>query len=240
MPRSKPTMSRVITTALPGAAELDQSLVDQAVADLNRLHAAKGLETARAMGEYVVARFFGGEIDAFETQGRSHVSFGALAAREDLQVSKSALWYAVRLLPQLRQLPEDLVVALPLSHHRLLLHVEDPAAKARLAERTVADGLSKRDLAREIESLKRRYPDAPARGRPPTPGFVKALGRLKKVTEAVGATEVDEAALLTYGLDRTRKVLDEVEHGLAQLTAMRDQIAARLGEVEARSRGGEG
>jgi hypothetical protein len=223
--------------ALPGAAALDRRLVDQAVHDLNRIHAAKGLETAREMGEYIVSTFFGGDAGAFDAHGRGHISFGALAQRDDLQVSKSAIWYAVKLLPQLRQLPPTVAQALPMSHHRLLLHVDDPKAKAKLAEKAVKKGLSKRQLEGEIEKLKKRDPGAPPRGRRPLPGFVKAFNRLKKVAEAAELTEVDDAALRSFGLDNARRYLDEVEQGLAQLKAVRDQLAAHVAAVDA---GGEG
>jgi len=226
-----------VAEALPGAAALDRPLVDRAVHDLNRIHAAKGLETAREMGEYIVSTFFGGDAAAFDAHGRSHISFGALAQRDDLQVSKSAIWYAVKLLPQLRQLPQTVAQALPMSHHRLLVHVDDPKAKVKLAEKAVKKGLSKRQLEGEIEKLKKRDPAATPRGRRPLPGFVKAFNRLKKVAEAAELTEVDESALRSFGLDNARRYLDEVEQGLAQLQAVREQLAAHVAAVEARGEG---
>lgn len=54
-------MTQDLTTSLPGAADLQPALLDEAVADLNRIYVRKGLETAREVGVYVLDRFFGGD-----------------------------------------------------------------------------------------------------------------------------------------------------------------------------------
>ena len=48
---------------LPGESDVDSQILDQAVIELNRIYIAKGLEAARAMGEYVLETFFDGSLE---------------------------------------------------------------------------------------------------------------------------------------------------------------------------------
>jgi hypothetical protein len=207
---------------------VDDALVGAAVQEINRLYVQKGLETAREIGECLVRTFFGGDAEVFDAREAGHASFRALADHEDLRVSHSFLWYAVRLLPQLRALPETVAVALPLSHHRLLLHVKDEGQRARLAERAVSKDLSREQLAEEIRKLREKERVGAARGRKPLPGFVRAFNRLQKVAQELDGDTLDEGAVLNYGIDEARQYLDQVESMLAQLGVVRGQLAARV------------
>ncbi len=60
--------------ALPGQSKMDKALIDRAVEDLNAMYTAKGLELARAMGEYVLENFFGGDLTNLQ-KDQSHVSW---------------------------------------------------------------------------------------------------------------------------------------------------------------------
>jgi len=102
---------------LPGEQEADSVLLDQAVAHINQLYIAKGLETARVIGEYVLTTFFGGDTETFRAKGSKHTSFRALAEREDLHVSHVWIWRAVSVVDQLQLLPEDVAGSLPFTHH---------------------------------------------------------------------------------------------------------------------------
>lgn len=236
MPKStKPDSDTALATLLPGEAEIDRSLVETAVQEVNRLYVQKGLETARVVGEYLLTTFFGGDADAFEAREGAHASFRALADHEDLRVSHSFLWYAVRLLPQLRALPEPVAQALPLSHHRLLLHVKDEKAKHKLAVRAAEKGLGKRELEEEIRKLRSKERDGAARGRKPLPSFVRAFNRLQKVTQDLDGGTLDETAVMNYGVEDAVKYLNEIEATLAQLGVVRSQLAARVADLQSRS-----
>ena len=117
---------------LPGEAAVDAPLVDQVVAALNQIYRAKGMETARAVGELLLGTFFEGDPAYFHERGKDHASFRQLAERDDLHFSHAFLWSACAVVEQLRQLPKDVAGVLPLSHHKLLLTVKDPAEKERL------------------------------------------------------------------------------------------------------------
>ncbi|TVQ96392.1 MAG: hypothetical protein EA398_15995 [Deltaproteobacteria bacterium] len=211
-------------STLRGEAEVDEDLLRDAVSDINAIYAAKGLEMARALGNYVVETFFGGDLDRFHDRGRGHATFRALAGREDLQVAYTTIWYAVAVLDQLRQLPEDIAGALPLSHHKLLLPVRDAALKVELAERAVAERLSSRALAEVIRDARPRT-SGPRVGRPPLPAFVKGLTRLRRAVEVATAEPVDEAALQALPEEERAAMRAEFDAHIEALQALR----ARLG-----------
>lgn len=204
---------------LPGERSYDVSLLEQAVTDLNALYAVRGLDTARAVGRYVLSTFFNDDPEAFRGQGRQHVTFRGLAAREDLKMSYSFIWYSVAVLEQLSQLPEDVASALPLSHHRLLLPIEDLRLKEDLARQARDKGWSKRDLDRAIRelrgqsSLKKRSRG----GRPPLPSFVKGLRQLEKAVTLATETEVSAAAVEGFTEERSKELLAKLYRQMHQL-----------------------
>ncbi|MBT9555523.1 MAG: hypothetical protein IV100_05805 [Myxococcales bacterium] len=159
----------------------DQALVDRAVHDLNALYVEASLEVTRVVGQYVADNFFGGEVAKVEEKGKRSASFAALAEREDLKFSKSFLWYAVRLLPQLAALPGDVATKLPMSHHRLLLHVNDDKVKERLARKAVEEDLSKRQLEQAIAKHKKKASTGAKRGRKALPAYRKTIARFERV-----------------------------------------------------------
>ena len=217
-----------LVPSLPGEGAVDRGLVETAVRDINRLYVQKGLETARGVGEYLLNTFFEGDTETFEAREGGHASFRALSEHEDLRVSHSFLWYAVRLLPQLRVLPERVASALPLSHHRLLLHVRDEKAKQKLAERAVQKGFGKRELEGEIRKLRRSASPGAVRGRKPLPTFVKAFNRLQKVARDLDTHPLDETDVLHFGIAEAQKYLSDVEATLARLGTLRGQLASRV------------
>jgi hypothetical protein len=94
-----------------------------------------------------------------------HVTFRALAKREDLRVAYTTIWYSVAVLDQLRCLPADIATALPLSHHKLLVPVKDEELKRRLAERAVQQALPVREFSAVVKAeLNANNGDRPRRG----------------------------------------------------------------------------
>jgi len=219
-----------VAVGLPAATEVDAALVDQAVADLNAIYASKGIETARALGEYVVDRFFGGDVDTatrFGASGARHRSFRALAERDDLHVSHAHLWVSVRVLGQLRQLPPDVASALPLSHHRRLLAIHDEETKVRLAEEAVRSGLTVKALEAEVAHARAQVATGAKRGRRPLPGWVKAvnaLGRIEFRVEEVTAEMVEG-----LGEERGAEIVGTIEEAIRSLEELRGRIVGGRG-----------
>lgn len=236
MPRKPKSESETaLAPTLRGAGAVDAALVDEAVRQVNRLYAAKGVETARVIGEYLVGAFFGGDPGSFTAREKGHASFRALEARDDLGPSYTFLWYSVRFLPQLRALPADVADALPMSHHRLLIHVKDEDQKAKLAQKAVTKDLSKRELEDEIRKLREKGRDGKRRGRPALPSFVKAFNRIQNVAQAMDGGSLDESDVLNFGVPEAQKYLAEVETTLAKLGQVREQLAARVAALGPRA-----
>jgi hypothetical protein len=226
---------RDLAVVLPGERHADTRLVERAVAELNRLYTHQGLQTASLVGEYLLSTFFNGDPAEFHRQGGRHVSFRALARREDLQLSASFLWSCVAVVEQLRLLPEELARALPLSHHKLLLTVRDPREKLGLARRAAQGAMSRRDL--ELEVRRRQLAASPAGagkrrpGRPPHPPLVRALSQVERALDAVLGEEWVAAAGRGVPVDRAEVLLDEIEQRLERLAralkSVRDRVAPR-------------
>lgn len=218
---------------LPGEAEADEQLLDKAVIELNRIYVGKGLETARALGEYVLEHFFGGDEEAFHEKGRQHASFAALARREDLHVSYSFLWHSVAIVRQLKLLPANVVEALPLSHHRALLPVKSEKAKVRLAEKAVKKGLSKRAFVEEVKGVRRKEIGGEKRGRPADPAFVKAMKRVRKATELAQTEAVSKEAVFYYRPEKAQELVEDLERDIEVLQRLGEAVRDRLAECEA-------
>lgn len=222
--------------ALPGEQTVDTAALDDAVQELNRLYVAKGLETARSIGEYVIARFFGGEPEKFHERSGGHVTFRELAERADLLPSHSFLWKACAVVEQLRLLPPNVAEALPFSHHALLLPVKDTAAKLQLAQKAVDKGLSKRALEAEVKKVRKRKEGETRAGRPALPVFVKGLTRLKAAVALATSEDVGADAFATYSPSKAKVLLEQLNEHVAALTELRSKVEAAMGEWERSTR----
>lgn len=227
MPRKKATETTETALApiLPGEGVVVDQLVADAVAKLNHIYAAKGLETARDVGEYIIQTFFGGDPERFHERGKDHMSFRALAQHDDLQVSASFLWHACAVVEQLRLLPEDVGSALPLSHHRLLLSVKDPDEKERLARGAVERRLSKRDLEAEVVALRPAVAPESKPGRKALPPLAKGLTQLKKAVALAGSGDV-----ASLDREKAKALLGELEEQMAALAKLKATVEAVVGE----------
>lgn len=213
----------VVDSPLPGATALEPELLERAVEDLNRLYRTHGLETARALGEYVVHAFFAGDLAAARRRARGHATWRALAGREDLLVSYSHLWACVQVLDQLRRLPADIGAALSVSHHRRLLALRDEEARARLAEAAVAEELTVRELEQRVAQER----SGERRGRKPLPRLVKAVRALRRVDLGPELTSAEEVRAL--GEQEAAEVLAEIEGQLRALEDLRKRVLGGRG-----------
>lgn len=217
------------SAALPGHGEIVSDLVDQAVGELNRLYRAKGLETALAVGQYVLATFFNGDTANFRSGGNGHISFRELGKREDLQVSWQFIWNSVAVVAQFRQLPANVAEALPLSHHKLLLPVKDAEQKVLLASAAMNEGLSKEALQERVKGARTSAAGESKAGRPVLPAFVKVFTVVKKAVDLAGTENVTEASFVHYPKEKARALLAEIDANIAVLAAMATSVRAHVG-----------
>ena len=215
--------------ALPGEGKLSSEMVDAAVADLNRIYVTKGLETARAVGNYVLEKFFGGDAGTFRERGNGHVSFRQLAKREDLRVGWQFIWNAVAVVEQMPEIGTEIGEALPFSHHKLLLGVKDKGKKLTLATTAVKEGLGKRDLEDLVKATRKADDGESKAGRPPLPAFVKAFTVLKKAVDIAEGEEISEASFEHFSKEQAKALLTQVEAHIAALNAVAADVRAYAG-----------
>ncbi len=219
-----------LATALPGESSVDVELVERTVNELNELHKTKGLETARAMGERLLAAFFAGEAQNFRDRGKDHLSFRALTGHEHLTVSYTFLYHAVGVVEQLGMLPPELGEALSFSHHKLLLPVHGRDAKLRLARRAVLKRLSVRAFDEDVRAWRERSDadQGPRRGRPRLPGFVKTLKRLPRSRELSIERLFSDQDFEYYTHADARRLLAETEASLELLRKVAQELRERI------------
>jgi len=217
---------------LPGATTLDPTLLDAAVAEINRLHNTKGLELARAIGVYVVQAFFNNSLDTFAATNRKHLTFRALAERDDLRVSYTSVWYSVAVLDQLRLLPDDIGAALPLTHHKLLVPVRDPQTKAALATRAVEEQLTSREFAAEVKRARALENPGARGGRPPLPAFVKGMTRLRRAIELATSEVVSHETFDSYSPGQARQLMEELDGQITALEALKERVLRAAADAE--------
>ncbi|NMC72739.1 MAG: hypothetical protein GYA57_22170 [Myxococcales bacterium] len=203
-------------------------LIDAAVREINRLYVGKGIEAARAVGEYVLRTFFGGRVEHFRRRGRKHVSFRKLAERPDLRVSHATLWKCTALVEQFRELPPEVTNALPVTHHVLLLPVHDDKCKLALARKAVREGLSKTALAAEVRRLGRPSPTARRRGRPPSPPVVRLLSAFARLARQSAAPSLLDRSLDEFPPHRLADLVAAATRDLEQLGALVRKLRERL------------
>jgi hypothetical protein len=212
--------------ALPGEAAVNKELVDAAVHKLNRLSTVLGLELMLKMGDYLLKHFYGDEPENVMKKGQNHMSFRALAEREDLLVSHATLWYAVRISCQYEFLPPDVADRLPVSHHKLLLPVRDQKTKKELAKKAVVNAMTKRNFAHIVQEARQKLPRGSAGGRPPLPGVVKAL---RKIDRALEEALPNEALYLNLTDEAKEETLVQAKATLQRLGQIVEEMEADCG-----------
>lgn len=232
MPRGKGkivTKESPLAVTLPGEARTDDAVLTQAVQHINRLYTAKGLETARAIGSYVLETFFGSDPENFRKKGKKHVTFRKLAERDDLHVSYSFIWNAVAVVDQLKLLPENIAEALPLSHHRLLLPVRDPEKKLRLASEAVEKGLVKRQFEARVKTARAKELTGERRGRKPDPIILKRIKQLGKALAALAVERIGADGVEGLTETQVKEALLDLDSVAERMTSLRAVLVVRLG-----------
>ncbi len=180
--KTRPTNAETaIARVLPGEDTVDEQMVDNAVVHINGVYVAKGLEMARAIGEYVMTTFFGDDPEVFRSRGNNHITFKELGKRDDLHVSSMFIWRAVSVVRQMRVLPGPVAETLPYTHHTLLLPLKDEETKRCLATRASEEKWPKRKLEEEVRRARKEEPRRSKAGRPPLRAFQKTLHAFEKL-----------------------------------------------------------
>jgi len=203
----------------------DRDIVDATADEITRLHRAHGLEFACAVGQLVVDRFYGGDVDAMRQRRRGCPSLRRLAEHPALPMSASSLHRAIAIFDVVERVessvhwshlgPSHVRAVLPLPHERQVALLEAAEAGAWTVERlALAVREARADLENRTEARHRG-------GRPPLPRFVKTIRALSRLADA------DEAL---YGdLDRAAHLGREEREQLQTVLA---KMKARCAELE--------
>ena len=159
-------IAKIDETTPVDAIESATEVVDAAVSWLNRTSQVSGIRLAVEVSSYILTTFFDGDFKQFSSHDRTKPSsFSALCRREDLNLGESTLYRLVRIGHQVQLLPTAVAESLSLTHHRVLLAVDDPRQKQRIAKAAVNENWTVEQL--EAETRKLRPKDATKAGRPP-------------------------------------------------------------------------
>lgn len=143
----------VVHVPVESAAEAE-ALAQEALRFIARLARRADLELMIEIGDYVVEKFFAGQLDlarsSSPTKPVALKRLEQLAGLEEIPVSR--LRVAISMSVQYRSLPVAVRDRLSVRQHRALLPVKDPQAKSKLAKQALSGKLSGDDLAKLVRS----------------------------------------------------------------------------------------
>ncbi len=212
-----PGFTEIVTVAPgPGAA----GDVEAAVAAINAIYVVGALDTALAIGDYVLKVYLGGDA-AQLAQGEQAPSLRKLAEHPGLGFPATTLWYALAVYRQYPLLPELARRNLTYTHQRLLLPVTSRQAKVRLATEAVRQKWPTRTLWDAVDRWLVSHGLPPIGGYPPHPALVackRAASATLRTARALEhgprpapdeLREIDrQATLIAKRLARLRRALE--------------------------------
>ena len=192
--------------------------LDDAVAEVNRLTLKSGLKAVERLGRYLLETFFEGDTGRFVGEHGAHATWRALERHPQLTPAASTLWYAVRTVEQLEELPAEVGRQLTANHHRPLIHL-DAGLKLELAWAVVREGWSVRRLRAEIKA---RHP-------PAEPGVARTQAISLLARHSRIAAEAPDELFDALGAEARAQLREEVMRGLeaVELLTVRVGIALR-------------
>ena len=222
---------------LPGIGDVDKGLLSDVVSELNRLYATKSVETACAVGVFILDKFFDGNLDNFNAWGGKHQTFGELirmaqGENSPLHISASGLWYSVRILEQVKALPEEIAMALPVTHHRMLVPVKDAKLKLKLAKEAVSKGIPSRSFQDEVKKAREEERAEEERGyssgRPALPNFAKGMKQLIKAIDTATSERISKKSFESFDAGHAKELLKEVNKALGKLQTLQGNIEKQI------------
>lgn len=220
----------VMTAPRPLAA----TEVDAAVDELNRIAVRKGLETARAVSDFVLGLYYAGDIRAYrERLHAGHAAFQELAGHPRLQLSASFITQSIAVTEQARRMPNELAEALSFSHHRELLVLTDDQERNDLAREAVREGLNRDQLKALVDRVVAASESAPGRrGRPRKPAFAQIGRCLEQAVACLDAELLTSEEFSRFTWSRSQQMLDEsilrVRELETRLTRARDMLSTMV------------
>lgn len=197
---------------------LTADVIERAAAEIQHVARVGTLEMALSIGEIVFRRIFRSDVDLLRLNGPKDVSFGQLAERGDLGISRANLWRAVAIyelslrLPHLRESKH-----LGVTHVRAVLGLPSHAQE-RLLARAERERLDASVLEKEAASTRKGQG-----GRPRKLEVLRALDALLRVAEMPVDTFSDRRAvgkMSAVDVETFVVMLQELDERLGALRAL--------------------
>lgn len=183
--------------------------LDAAVDELNRIAVRKGLETARAVADFVLGLYYGGNLRAYKERSHpGHASLQELSSHPRLQLSGSFIAQSIAVIEQLHLMPPEVGEALSFSHHRELLVLADEEERVELAREAIREGLSRDQLKARVDRIVAAS-TSNRRGRPRKPAFAQIGRCLEQAVACLDSELLTSEEFGRFTWSRSQQVLDE-------------------------------
>jgi len=217
---SASTSSTATIVEIDPDAPISPEVLDEVVATLSNLTRSSHLELALKVGEIVVTRLYGGDLQALRHRGRKEASFRKLAAHRRLPFSPSTLWRDVAIYELVQRMPGLAKTKhLGVAHLRAVVGLPQ-SVQERLLKAAETERWSKGRL--EDRAAKHRRREEGKAGRRPLPVALRQLRQLDRLTrngkEGAGTagSATDGSVALDLGeLDEER--VQEIEKRLRRI-----------------------
>lgn len=222
---SKTRRGRQADTAerpLSRSRALTSDAIEQAAAEIRHLTRVSTLQMALDVGSIVFDRIFHGDAELVHRNGPKDASFGQLAAREDIGISKANLWRCVAMYELSLRLPHVKDSQhLGVSHVRAVLGLPQ-----RSQERLLAKAERERLDVSTLEALATTNRRGQG-GRPPKPAVVRAIDSLMRVAALPLDTFSDRrgaAKMSQEDIEAAAEMLRELDDRLRALEALLTKV----------------
>jgi hypothetical protein len=219
----------IVPELLPAPVPDDE--IDAAYDEIRTLARDVALAVHIEVGAIIVRRFYGGDLGAWRDRGPKDASFRKLAAkfeRDDAApdgTSATGLHRAVSIFVMDQQFGVSDRKHLTLTHVRALIGLAE-GHQARLLTEANDRRWSIERVEREVAKIRKK--EGRARGRPPLPGFVKDVTRLRKLLESGDAlfADLDQADRMEDA--DVQGALETIASMASRLQGVRERLEARL------------
>jgi len=186
-------------TQLPDLTPEQQAKIDRVVAEINSTISREALTVALGTGKLVIDNFYEGKVAGWQERGTKDTSFRALAARRDLEMTPTRLYYSVGIFQMSVELGGLEQFAPPLTYTHLRNVIGHPVEEQRRLLTLAKDqGWTVARLLEEIDGL------AEKAGKDPQPRALTEVRRaFRQLREILDETEGLLADLRRAGIDPT-------------------------------------
>ncbi len=205
--------------------------VDAAYEEIRTLARDVALAVHIEVGAIIVRRFYNGDLGVWRDRGPKDASFRKLAAkfeRDDAPpdgTSPTGLHRAVSIYVMDQQFGVSDRKHLTLTHVRPLIGLSE-VHQARLLTEANERRWSIERVEREVAKIRKK--EGRSHGRPPLPGFVKDVTRLRKLLDTGDAlfSDLDKADQMEDA--EVRGALETITSMASKLQGVRERLEARL------------